>query len=253
MRRFFVEQIKESDGTCSITGHEARHITRVLRMTAGDRFVLMDSQGARFQVIIESAGSRCVQVTLEKPLPKPLPSPVMITLCQALLKSRNMDYLIQKTSELGVDRILPFTSERTAITLRRDRIASKMKHWREIAQSSAKQSDRSMPAKIETLYPFAELMAKDKGKDALKVILWEGERSKGLKGMLKTSSPMGTFVGMVGPEGGFTLEEIEAARAAGFVPVSLGNRILRAETAAITMVAIVQYEWGDLSLSNVID
>jgi 16S rRNA (uracil1498-N3)-methyltransferase len=253
LRRFFVEEIKESDGICAITGSEAKHITKVMRMKTGDRFVLMDGKGARFHVTIESATTHEVKVVLGRSIPAPPPSPVKIMLCQALLKSRQMDYLIQKTSELGVDRILPFTSERTAITLRRDRIASKMKHWREIAQSSAKQSDRSMSAKIETLYPFAELMAKDKGKDALKVILWEGERSKGLKGMLKTSSPMGTFVGMVGPEGGFTLEEIEAARAAGFVPVSLGNRILRAETAAITMVAIVQYEWGDLSLSNVID
>jgi 16S rRNA (uracil1498-N3)-methyltransferase len=82
----------------------------------------------------------------------------------------------------------------------------------------------------------------------LKVILWEDEGSKDLKGLLKSSSSIGTFIGIVGPEGGFAREEIEIARDAGFIPASLGNRVLRSETAAITMVAIVQYELGDLSL-----
>ena len=109
MRRFFVEEIREIDGTCSITGSEAKHITKVLRMKTGDRFVLMDGKGARFQVTIESATPREVQVVLGKPMPKPPPSPVQIMLCQALLRSRQMDYLIQKTSELGVDRIIHLT------------------------------------------------------------------------------------------------------------------------------------------------
>jgi 16S rRNA (uracil1498-N3)-methyltransferase len=247
LRRFFVEEIRESDGTCSITGSEAKHITKVLRMKTGDRFVLMDGKGARFQVTIASATPREVQVVLGKPLPKPPPSPVQIMLCQALLKSRQMDYLIQKTSELGVDRILPFSSERTVISLRKDRALGKLRHWREIAQNSAKQSDRNIPAEIETLSPFKELVTQEKWKDALKVILWEQERSQDLKNLLKVFSPVEKFVGMVGPEGGFTQEEIGVARDAGFVPVSLGNRILRSETAAITMVAIIQYEWGDLS------
>ena len=110
MRRFFVEEIREIHGACSITGSEAKHIIKVLRMRTGDRFVLMDGKGARFQVTIASATPREVQVVLGKPLPKPPPSPVQIMLCQALLKSRQMDYLIQKTSELGDDPINPFSS-----------------------------------------------------------------------------------------------------------------------------------------------
>jgi 16S rRNA (uracil1498-N3)-methyltransferase len=252
LRRFFVEEIRESDGTCSITGSEAKHITKVLRMKTGDRFVLMDSKGSRFQVTIESATPREVKVVLGKPIAKPPPSPVQIMLCQALLKSRQMDYLIQKTSELGVDRILPFSSERTVIPLRKDRTLSKLRHWREIAQNSAKQADRDIPVELETFSPFKKLTTKEKWKDALKVILWEQERSQDLKSLLKAFSPVKKFVGMVGPEGGFTQEEIGIASDAGFVPVTLGNRILRSETAAITMVAIIQYEWGDLSSSNLI-
>lgn len=252
MRRFFVEEIRENDGICAITGSEAKHITKVLRMKTGDRFVLMDGKGSRYHATIESATTHEVKVVLGRSIPAPPPSPVKIMLCQALLKSRQMDYLIQKTSELGVHRILPFASKRTNFSLRKDRQLNKMRHWREIAQNSAKQSDRDIPAGIETFSPFSRLVTKENWRDAFKVILWEHERSQDLKSVLKAFPPAKKFVGMVGPEGGFTQEEIGIASDAGFVPVSLGNRILRSETAAITMVAIIQYEWGDLSSSNLI-
>ncbi len=225
-------------------------MTRVLRMGRGDRFILMDGKGARFQAIIVSAGPREVLVTLEKALTQPAPSPVEITLCQALLKSRAMDYVIEKTSELGVNRIFPFSSERTVIRLNREKSANKRRHWREIAQGAAKQSNRSAPAEIGPLSSFGELVAKCPQENALKVILWEEEGARDLKGLLKASPPLKKFIGMVGPEGGFSQEEVRAAKEAGFTSVSLGQRVLRAETAAITMVAVVQYEWGDLSLGN---
>jgi 16S rRNA (uracil1498-N3)-methyltransferase len=217
-------------------------------MKAGERFILLDGKGVRFQVVIHSVQSREVLVRLEKPIPTPRPSSVTIILCQALLKSRPMDYLIQKTSELGVDRILPFHSERTITVLEGKRLSSRMRHWREVAQNAAKQSDRDMPATIGDLHPLKELVKKSHGQDCLKVILWEDEGSKDLKGLLKSSPSMKTFKGIVGPEGGFAPEEIEMAGSAGYIPVSLGKRVLRSETAAITMVAIVQYELGDLSL-----
>jgi 16S rRNA (uracil1498-N3)-methyltransferase len=248
LRRFFVEEIRENNGLCSITGPEAKHITKVLRMRPGDRFILMDGKGARFQVLIEFAGAQEVGVVVEKPVPKPPHSPVEITVCQAFPKSRAMDYLIQKTSELGVDCIIPFSSERTVVRFKEDRLANKMRHWCEIAQNSAKQCDRSTPAKIEQPSSFRDVMRKWSRVDALKVVLWEEEGAKDLKSLLRAPSSAKDFAGMVGPEGGFTGEEIDVARDAGFISVSLGNRILRAETAAITMVAIVQYELGDLNL-----
>jgi 16S rRNA (uracil1498-N3)-methyltransferase len=250
LRRFFVEEIEDKDGSFTITGSEAKHITRVLRLGRGDRFILMDGKGARFQAIIESAGHREVLVALEKPLAQPTPSPIEITLCQALLKSRAMDYVIEKTSELGVNRVLPFSSERTVVRLNKERFANKKQRWTEIAHSAAKQSDRKTPVEIGPLSSFEELVAKCRGENALKVILWEEEGATDLKGLLSTSPPVKRFVGIVGPEGGFSQEEVRAAGEAGFVSVSLGRRVLRAETAAITMVAIVQYEWGDLSLVN---
>jgi 16S rRNA (uracil1498-N3)-methyltransferase len=241
-------------------------MTRVLRMGRGDRFILMDGKGARFQAIIEYAGRREVLVTLEKPLPQPPPSPIEITICQALLKSRAMDYVIEKTSELGVHRFLPFSSERTVVRPNEERFANKKQRWREIAHSAAKQSDRKTPVEIGPMSTFEELLGACRGGNALKVILWEEEGARDLKGVLRGSLPstpsqalplegegwvgVKNFVGIVGPEGGFSKEEVRAAGKAGFVSVSLGQRVLRAETAAVTLVAIVQYEWGDLSLSN---
>lgn len=250
LRRFFVEEIKAIDGGCAIKGAEAKHMMKVLRMGRGDRLVIMDGKGERFLAAIESASPHEVQVSLKSRLAAPLPSPVKITLCQALLKSRNMDYLIQKTSELGVDRILPFSSERTVVRLPKGARANKLQRWREIAQSSAKQSGRRIPVEIEKCIPFDALAAAGKGKDGLKAILWEAEGVQDLKTLLKTSSGVESFVGMIGPEGGFAGEEIDIAREAGFVPVTLGNRILRSETAAITTVAIVQYELGDLNVRH---
>ena len=249
MRRFLVENLNAQDGVCTIKGPEARHMTRVLRMVPGDRFVLMDGKGSRFLASIESTTSQGVRVILEKALPKPTPSPVTITLCQALLKSGPMDYLIQKTSELGVDHIHPFSSLRTIPLLKSERLANRIRHWREIARSSAKQSGRVVPAQIDSPSSLRELTAKWKEERCTKAILWEGKGTTDLKGLLRGSSRAGKkFIGMVGPEGGFAGEEIELAGDGGFIPVTLGNRILRAETAAMTMVGIVQYEWGDLGV-----
>jgi 16S rRNA (uracil1498-N3)-methyltransferase len=248
LRRFYIEEINLDDKRCVITGSEAKQIIKVLRMTPGDRFILMDGKGSRFETLIESISSREVLVLLENRLPEPPPSPVKITLCQSLLKSRAMDYMIQKTSELGVDCLHPFYSDRTVISFEKDRLANKMRHWHEIGKNSAKQCGRRVPVKIEMPCSFKELTVKCHGERALKAILWEDERSKSFKTLLKSCSPLKHFVGIVGPEGGFTREEIKAAGEAGFEPSSLGDRILRAETAAITMVAVVQYELGDLSL-----
>ena len=248
MKRFYVENIRPQNGVLTITGSEAGHILRVMRMGPGDRFILMDRTGARYEVAIESCHRKEVRVVLEKSIPPPPASPLEITLCQALLKSRPMDYLIQKTSELGVHRIIPFISDRTVIRLDQSGFDAKSRHWREIARNAAKQSDRPAPAEIGSLFSFRDLIAGLKGQEAFKVILWEGEKTRDLKGLLSETGPAKKVLGIVGPEGGFTSHEIHLALDAGFSPASLGHRILRAETAAQTLVAVIQYEWGDLSL-----
>jgi 16S rRNA (uracil1498-N3)-methyltransferase len=246
MRRFFVDEIRRGDRSATIKGSEAKHIATVLRMGPGDRIVLMDGTGKRFQALIESTHRHEVLVTLEKALPLPPAPPLRITLCQALLKSAAMDYLVQKTSELGVDQILPFYSERTVLKPSAHASVNKLRHWREIAQSAAKQSDRTKPAEIGPFLAFRELLELWTKEDVTKFILWEDESIRDLKSFLRSCPPAKRIVAIVGPEGGFSAQEVRAADEAGFVSASLGHRILRAETAAITLVALFQYEWGDL-------
>ncbi|MBU2498337.1 MAG: 16S rRNA (uracil(1498)-N(3))-methyltransferase [Proteobacteria bacterium] len=250
MRRFFVEEIRPNQGALLIRGSEAKHITTVLRMQPGDRLILMDRTGARYEAVIESVGRREVQVSLEKALAKPDSSPVEIILCQALIRSRLMDVVVQKTSELGINLIQPFVSEKTVVRPVKERTDKILRHWREIALNSATQSDRSQPADIRPLCNFKEVVEQWRGRDALKIILWEGERGRDLKTLLRSSHAASSVVGAVGPEGGFSREEVELAGRSGFVPVSLGGRTLRSETAAIAMVTILQYEWGDLSVKK---
>lgn len=248
MRHFFLEEIEAEKGKVSITGQEARHIFKVLRMKKGERFVLIDARGRRFQTVIETSGPKEIIAEIESALPSPPRSPVTVTICQALLKSGNMDLIVQKTSELGVDRICPFISARTVVTLDNKKISERMEHWKKIARSSTEQSGRIVPVQIDTMHTFASLLAGLGPDDACKVILWEGEASLDLKTVLRSSEPLNNFIGIVGPEGGFEKEEIEEAKKAGFIPVTLGQRTLRSETASLALSAIVQYESGDLNL-----
>jgi len=209
----------------------------------------MDEKGRRFQAKIQSIGKREVEVTLEKALEPPAPSPVHITLCQALLKSPAMDDIVRKASELGVNRIIPFTSGRTVVQVDSRRASARLGHWQTIARDAAKQSDRRTPAEIAPVLSLEHMLDALWDAPASKLVLWEQEQGQDLKGLLRSGPPEGgNCIGVVGPEGGFSQEEIRALRNAGFHPVSMGNRILRAATAALTMVGIIQYEWGDLGL-----
>lgn len=247
MRRFVVEHIPPRGESLIIRGAEARHIRRVLRLGPGARILLMDGRGFRCEALIESADRHEVHVRAEKILTPPIPSPIEITICQALLKSQSMDFVIQKTSELGVHAVQPFCSGRTVVKMERGRAHARLKRWRDIAVSAAKQSDRDRPAEIREPLSFEDLVTLSRKADALKLVLYEEEEDRDLKGLLRSRPETKRIIGMVGPEGGFSPDEVRVAGESGFLAVSLGRRTLRAETAALTLVAIIQYEWGDLS------
>jgi 16S rRNA (uracil1498-N3)-methyltransferase len=246
LRRFLVEDLEIEKGFCVITGREAHHMSRVLRMGPGAALILLDGKGGRFLAQIQSVSGDAVNLQIKKSFDPAPPSTLEITLCQAVIKSASMDYLIQKTSELGVTRISPFFCSRSVVHLKGERQQKKQNRWRDIARGAAKQCNRDVPAHIGPILSFDDQLASMEKIAGLKVMLWEKEASQDLKGLLKDHGPLRAFTGMVGPEGGFTAEEVTRARQAGFIPISMGNRILRAETAASVLVAIVQYEWGDL-------
>ena len=240
VRRFFVDNILPATGFAYITGKEARHLRNVLRMKKGEMLILVDKGGQAYEATIEAIRYKEVKVTITKAIP-PLPlSPITIRLAQALIKSHAMEYCIQKATELGMHSIHPFHSERTVIHLKSAHLENKMARWMEIMKSACKQCGRVTLPELNTPLLFKEIIINSANTKALKIMLWEDEEKVDLKSLLTSATSLSDIFVIVGPEGGFTINEINLARDAGFHTVSLGNRILRAETAAVSLLSIIQ-------------
>jgi len=244
MKRFLVEAIKPSMDRLTITGREARYINKVLRMKKGQELIIMDGKGRSFACAIETVSYQAVTVRIKGPLAPQLPSSIKITLCQALIKAQAMDYIIQKATELRVHAIRLFFSERTVIKIEPARATTKMRRWREIMKSACRQCNRPDLPNLEPPVPFEQILESAPNNDTLKILLWEDEQNLGLKAIFSRISAPPNIWAVVGPEGGFSPDEIDAARKSGFQTVSLGNRILRADTAALSLLSIIQHEWG---------
>ena len=247
MRRFLIDHMTGNERTLELSGREAAHLTRVLRMGRGDRCVVMDRSGARALCEIRDAAGGKVLLDVVGRLPAPPAPPVEIVLCQAVLKNPAMGLVVEKASELGVSLLRPFLCSRTVVKPDETRAAGRIRRWNEIAGSAAKQSDRGAPMRIEPIRAFTEMLETlGCGENSLNLILWEQEMDKSIGAAIDRSKRITSAAAIVGPEGGFTSGEISSARAAGVLPVGLGPRVLRAETAAITVAALLQYEFGGL-------
>jgi 16S rRNA (uracil1498-N3)-methyltransferase len=235
---------------------------RFQRGRVGSLITLTDSEGNDFRGRIVRLSEKEALVLPFEAFQLPVESPLEVILLQALPEKERMELIIQKATELGVSAIVPFKSERSISLDEREAKQKKAHRWQEIAVKAVQQSRRAKVPKIENYRSFSEAMEYCRG-EGLKILLWEKE-GKDLKEVLKSFSTLyppfekggeggfktnclGRVHVMVGPEGGFTEEEVALAKEKGFVPVKLGQRILRTETAAITLVAILQYELGDLS------
>jgi len=175
----------------------------------------------------------------------PTESPTKIILYQALPEKERMELIIQKATELGVYSIVPFKSKRSISLEERERKQPKAHRWQSIATKAAQQSRRGRVPPIEPYCDFSEALGYAEGSD-LKILLWEKGSKNHLRDILRSEGDYGKVALMVGPEGGFDLEEVQRAQEMGFKPITLGRRIMRTETAAILLVGIVQYELGDL-------
>ncbi|MBI2412009.1 MAG: 16S rRNA (uracil(1498)-N(3))-methyltransferase [Deltaproteobacteria bacterium] len=200
--------------------------------------VTVVSNDALFRARIESLGEDSARLKVFEEM-GPIGREIDITLLQALPEKERMELIIQKTTELGVASIIPFKSEKSISIDERDSAQKKSHRWQAAALKAAKQSRRPDIPSIEPFCAFEDALRVEAG---LKIMLWEKGGLPSLKGVLRGYNGPGPVALLSGPEGGFTDEEAEAAKGAGFVPVSLGNRILRAETSAIAAVGIIGYE-----------
>jgi len=245
LRRFKIDKecIRYATATIKDAG-EIRHIGKVLRLKAGDEVILFDGEGKEYHALLTRVSPREISLTLlREPSSVAAESPLRIILGLGLLKSSRFDWLVQKTTELGVAEVVPFFSLHVVPRWEESRTRSRQSRWEKIASEAAKQSGRAQVPRIHSPRSFEEILAME-SKDTTKVILWEKEPAASLKNVL--TSPVSPIFVLIGPEGGFSDEEALRAREAGFQPIRLGPRILRAETAAIVIVSLLQFVLGDL-------
>ena len=213
---------------------EARHCTKVLRKKTGDQFFVIDGLGHEFQVELlreDHAGVSC-KILIQRSSPNELPFDM--TLAQALIKNDHFDFVVEKTTELGVKRILPIQTERSLVAPRQNR----NDRWQKIALSSMKQSRRSVLPVIEAPVPFSQLLKRVSAYDRRIIFHESADVSFQAYHQNLTHRPPQSTLVVIGPEGGFTDSEIAAARDVRLDVVSLGRRRLRSETAAVCAVSM---------------
>lgn len=244
MRRFFVSKGALADDTVTIDGDLFRHLAKVLRLKNGSRLLLADGGGVECSGRISQIGKEQLTVSIEerKQLTVTEAGP-LITLYQGVAKGDRMELILQKCTELGVAAVVPLLTSRSIPRLG-ERGSDRLDRWRRIAQEAARQSKRPAIPHIAEISGFAEAI--NQAEQPLKLLLWEEERTNRLKPLLAAIPSPPSIALLVGPEGGLSAEEADIALAAGFVPITLGQRILRTETAGLAMLAILQFYWGDL-------
>ena len=245
MPRFFVRkgQISETgDGgqTVTILGDDASHITRSLRMGPGDELTVCDMSRTEYRCRILSVGA-AVTARVVSSMPSANEPPYQAVLYQALVKGDKFDTLLQKAVECGVGKVVPVLTERCTVRPEARGIDNKLVRWRRIAAEAAGQCGRGIMPEVTDMMTFAEAI-REASKADLALFCYEGDGTVPLSELTNRECPS-TVSLVIGPEGGFSLEEVAAARTAGMRPVGLGHRILRTETASTFVLSCLSYAW----------
>ncbi len=240
MPRFFTETIDENKGI--ITGDDAKHIAKVLRMHPGEKLVACDCQGKDYDCVIESLTDKEVELSVEKAYPSETEPSVRVTLYQAMPKSDKMELIIQKAVELGVSAIVPVQTKRCVSRPDAKSMAKKLERYNRIALEAAKQCGRGRIPAVLPMLDFGEAIKAMK-EDQRAFLFYENSTSSFRKELEQGVNSVSI---MVGAEGGFEEEEVQKALELGIASLSLGKRILRCETAPLAALSIIMYETGNM-------
>lgn len=259
MHRFFVPPEAFERQPVTLTGDQAHQVRRVLRLRLGDRVTLLDGEGWAYEAALIALSEADAKFQLLRRWPAEGEPAVHITLYQAVLKGERFDWALQKGTEVGISAFVPLVCERNVVD-DLDAIEGKRERWLRIIREAAEQSGRgrlpvlrpavlfpqAIAASVAALpAPIAPLSSKSQ---PLRLILWEQERGARLRDLLRSCNLTSDarIEVLVGPEGGFTAQEIDLARRHGVQPITLGPRILRAETAGVVAAALILYEAGEI-------
>jgi 16S rRNA (uracil1498-N3)-methyltransferase len=248
MHRFFIDPEDLSDTRALLAGEEAHHLISVLRLTVGTPIQLFDGLGRTYEAEVKKIFKGRVEAAILSVAEEPAAEKAALHLGLALLKGKKMDFIMQKATELGVAGLHPFIATYSnARQMDTKREAKRLERWQKITREACKQSNRPQPPVCYPVKDFPTLLEEAPTADYdLKLIFWEGERVQGLKDVIQVPDQPCSIMILIGPEGGFSMEEAEQAKATGFQPITLGKRILRAETAAIAAIAILQHLLSNL-------
>lgn len=218
---------------------ELHHLRHVLRVKVGDRVVCSDGQGREYAGYIRNHKAKALLIEIERSVPTQ-DAMLKVWLAVALLKSDRFDWMVQKATELGVSRISPLITRHTVVKVNLEQARHKQKRWHRIAQEAAKQCERSTIPIIDLPHPLEAVLTLMKDLPLI-LIPTLRDNAEPLKAVLQRNPPFKEIAIFIGPEGDFSSEEITQARSLGAYPVSLGSLTLRAETAALAVLAILRY------------
>jgi 16S rRNA (uracil1498-N3)-methyltransferase len=241
LTRVFIDTPLEPGTRITLEGNAASHVTRVLRLRVGAAVTLFNGQGGEYSASIDKAHGGSVTVAVGESHTIERESPLSVTLAQGVSRGERMDLVVQKATELGVSRLVPLLTERSIVQLDAQHAQRKLSHWRAIAAGACEQCGRNRLPEIAQPIALADFLRAAKS-GASRGLLLAPEATQRIGGTLKSATAVSV---LVGPEGGLSGEEQQAAIAAGFTPVRLGPRVLRTETAAIAALAVLQREFGD--------
>lgn len=240
--RVFVGFDKIENNTAYIEGSDFNYLKNVLRLKLGDEIVVLDSKSKEYSAKIISIDKESLMAELvAERHPKSEPR-VKVTIAHGIPKNPKMDLVVQKATELGVLRIIPLKTERSIVKIDPEKEEGRVNRWQKIAKEAAEQSGRLIIPFVEEIMDFKDLFI-IKSEFDLCIMLWEMEKERTIKKVLQDHRDLNHLLVLIGPEGGFSHEEAELARKEGFLTTTIGNRIVRTETASISVLSMIHYEY----------
>ena len=240
MRRFYAPVEQFDDSSVELSTEETRHLRDVLRLSTGDRVQIFNGEGREFVAEITSVGKRETLLKIVDEISAPAPeSNLDLTIAASVYKNDKFDLVIQKAVELGVARISPIVTFRSEAKI--DAALNRTDRWRKIALEATKQCERARIMTIDKPMPFEDFLS-SLTDESENLLMFSEKDGRAIPDLLHPKK----ITALVGPKGGWEDSEIELAECRGFVPVKLGKRIMKAETAAITFAALLQHRFGDL-------
>ena len=227
--------------TFELPPEAAHHAQRVLRLRENDPVQLFDGEGNALDASISEISGKRVVLNRLQSCASERPSPLRIVLAQAMCSSEKMDWVVQKATELGAAEIQPVQTQRSVAKLTGERIARRAAHWRSVAIAACEQCGRNRLPQIHAPHEFSAWLAAMRSTPGAKFMLLP----EGSTALHEQPTPLEVVTLLIGPEGGFSADEAQLARQVGFIPIRLGTRILRTETAAIAGITALQILWGD--------